>query len=128
MKFTIKQGISKFFLVAVTGAVVAACGSNPTYDMTPAEIAQHLGYSGAAQVTDVPLPATFDLREVNLRTAIMAARFGREYLIVFGHNCPAAASDADLNTTATGGVLEVGDSIISGEVDYCQIAEIYVVE
>jgi|GEM_PF-3133014 len=122
-----KEGITRHFSVLALGALLAACGSNPTQDMSPVEIGQHLGYSRITQVEDVPAPATFTLEAVNSRTAVMGGRFGVRYLILFGHSCPEVGFGSTFDTTATAGQLDAEDSIIIDQT-YCRISEIYVLE
>lgn len=123
-----KDKTTKLFLTAALGALLASCGSNPTQDMSPADLGQSLGYSSVISTESVPDPETFTMQAVNSRAAVMAGRFGVRYLLLFGRNCPEAGFGNTFDTTATGGQLDTADSLIVDDQTYCPISEIYILE
>lgn len=114
----------KPLLAAAIGALLVACASTTPVALNAAEIGQKLGFSKVVSVQDVQSPATFTLEDVNSRAAVMGQRFGRNILVIFGHNCPEAGFGGTLKTTASGERLSTNDSIIIGD-KYCRISELY---
>ena len=92
--------------------------------MSTNEIAQHLGYSSASPVDDIPDAQNFDLDAVNSYVSVIKHGFNRNYLVVFAHSCPSAKFGGTMDTTATSGRLKANDSIIIGQ-EYCRIKELY---
>lgn len=123
-----KNNIRKLLFIVMIGATITSCASSPSQDMTPAEVAQSLGYSKVIPVTEVPALATFTMESINSRTAVMGGRFGVRYLIAFSRNCPAIGFGNIFDTTSIAGQMDTEDSIIVDSETYCPISEIYILE